>query len=139
MSAPPADDPGIPVENKQQLVDFIASGCKPPEKWRIGTEHEKFAFDIKTLRPLPYEGTPGIRALLEGLMRFGWKPHLENGKPIALSMDGQSITLEPGGQFELSGAPLSTMHEICEETYEWLATLRRFPVQPRREIEDGTI
>jgi glutamate--cysteine ligase len=115
VSAPPADDPGIPVESKQQLVDFIASGCKPPEKWRIGTEHEKFAFDLKTLRPLPYEGTPGIRALLEGLTRFGWKPHLENGKPIALSMDGQSITLEPGGQFELSGAPLETIHDTCVE------------------------
>ena len=115
MSAPPADDPGIPVENKQQLVDFIASGCKPPDAWRIGTEHEKFAFDLKTLRPLPYEGETGIRALLDGLTRFGWKPHLENGKPIALTMDGQSVTLEPGGQFELSGAPLETIHETCVE------------------------
>jgi glutamate--cysteine ligase len=115
VSAPPADDPGIPVENKQQLVDFIASGCKPPDAWRIGTEHEKFAFDLKTLRPLPYEGETGIRALLDGLTRFGWKPHLENGKPIALTMDGQSVTLEPGGQFELSGAPLETIHETCVE------------------------
>mgnify|MGYP005631751469 CR=1 FL=1 len=115
MSAPPADEPGIPVENKQQLVDFIESGCKPPEAWRIGTEHEKFAFDLKTLRPLPYDGTPGIRALLDGLTRFGWQPHLEDGKPIALSMDGQSITLEPGGQFELSGAPLEDIHQTCIE------------------------
>jgi len=115
MSAPPADDPGIPVENKQQLVDFIESGCKPPEDWRIGTEHEKFAFNLKTLRPLPYDGTPGIRALLDGLTRFGWEPHLENGNPIALTMDGQSITLEPGGQFELSGAPLENIHETCIE------------------------
>ena len=115
MSAPPADDPGIPVENKQQLVDFIESGCKPPEAWRIGTEHEKFAFDLKTLRPLPYDGTPGIRALLDGLTRFGWEPHLEDGNPIALTMDGQSITLEPGGQFELSGAPLEDIHQTCVE------------------------
>ena len=115
MSAPPADDPGIPVENKQQLVDFIESGCKPPEAWRIGTEHEKFAFDLKTLRPLPYDGTPGIRALLDGLTRFGWEPHLEEGNPIALTMDGQSITLEPGGQFELSGAPLEDIHQTCVE------------------------
>jgi len=115
MSAPPADDPGIPVENKQQLVDFIESGCKPPEDWRIGTEHEKFAFDLKTLRPLPYEGTLGIRGLLDGLTRFGWEPHLENGNPIALTMAGQSITLEPGGQFELSGAPLENIHETCVE------------------------
>ena len=115
MSAPPTDEPGIPVENKQDLVSFIESGCKPPEAWRIGTEHEKFAFDLKTLRPLPYDGTPGIRALLEGLTRFGWEPHRENGKPIALTMDGQGITLEPGGQFELSGAPLEDIHQTCVE------------------------
>ena len=124
MSAPPANDPGIPVENKQQLVDFIASGCKPPEAWRIGTEHEKFAFDLKTLRPLPYEGTPGIRALLEGMTRFGWTPHLEDGKPIALTMDGQSVTLEPGGQFELSGAPLETIHETCIEVNNHLKQVK---------------
>ncbi|MDA0368510.1 MAG: glutamate--cysteine ligase [Proteobacteria bacterium] len=124
MSAPPANDPGIPVENKQQLVDFIASGCKPPEAWRIGTEHEKFAFDLKTLRPLPYDGTPGIRALLEGMTRFGWTPHLEDGKPIALTMDGQSVTLEPGGQFELSGAPLETIHETCIEVNDHLKQVK---------------
>jgi len=124
VSAPPGNDPGIPVENKQQLVDFIASGCKPPEDWRIGTEHEKFAFDLETLRPLPYDGKPGIRALLEGLTRFGWKPLLEDGKPIALTMDGQNITLEPGGQFELSGAPLRTIHDTCVEVNTHLAQVR---------------
>ncbi len=124
MSAPPADDPGVPVENKQQLVDFVAFGSKPPEAWRIGTEHEKFAFDLKTLRPLPYEGTPGIRALLDGLTRFGWKQHLENGNPIALSMNGQSVTLEPGGQFELSGAPLETIHDTCIEVNTHLAQVK---------------
>ena len=129
MSAPPTDEPGIPVENKQHLVDFIESGCKPPEAWRIGTEHEKFAFDLKTLRPLPYDGTPGIRALLEGLTRFGWEPHLEDGKPIALTMDGQGITLEPGGQFELSGAPLEDIHQTCIEVNTHLKQVKEIGIE----------
>ena len=102
-----------------QLVDYLASGCKEQEYRRIGTEHEKFAFDLKTLKPLPYMGGAGqadIKSLLEGLESYGWRPVLENGIPIALSFpDRSSITLEPGGQVELSGAPLETVHLTCRE------------------------
>ena len=107
------------IVDKEQLVDYIASGCKVKEDWRIGTEHEKFAFDLQTLKPLPYSGEVGqadIKSLLEGLVAYGWKPVLENGLPIALSLpDRSSITLEPGGQVELSGAPLETVHQTCQE------------------------
>ena len=107
------------IVDKEQLVDYIASGCKVKEDWRIGTEHEKFAFDLQTLKPLPYSGEVGqadIKSLLEGLVPYGWKPILENGLPIALSLpDRSSITLEPGGQVELSGAPLENVHLTCRE------------------------
>ncbi|MGH6940038.1 glutamate--cysteine ligase, partial [Hypericibacter sp.] len=115
MSAPPTTR-GEPITSKRQMIDYIAQGSKPRERWRIGTEHEKFGFNQRDLRPLPYEGPAGVRALLEGLTRFGWKPVLEEGKPIALTLDNCNITLEPGGQFELSGAPLESIHETCRET-----------------------
>jgi glutamate--cysteine ligase len=84
----------------------------PKDQWRIGTEHEKFGFALKTTTaPLPYESDgASVRKLLEGLTRFGWRDVIEeNGKPVALKRDGGSITLEPGGQFELSGAPLENL------------------------------
>jgi len=114
MSAPP-NAPGEPVTAKTQLIEYLAAGAKPPEAWRIGTEHEKFVFRRADLTPIPYEGRDGIRAILEGMMRFGWEPVLERGNPIALTRAGCSITLEPGGQFELSGAPLETIHQTCAE------------------------
>ena len=101
--------PGAPITHKRQLVEYLESGCKPPAAWRVGTEHEKFVFRRSDLRRVPYEGRDGIRALLEGLTRFGWTPVLEAGRPIALSQGQCSISLEPGGQFELSGAPLETV------------------------------
>ncbi len=105
-----------PVTDKDQLVRYLEAGCKPPDQWRIGTEHEKLAYRLDDLRPLEYGGENGIRAMFERLMRFGWQPILDNGNPIALShADGSSITLEPGGQVELSGAPLATIHETCCE------------------------
>jgi glutamate--cysteine ligase len=114
MSAPPKSR-GEPITSKRQLVEYLAQGSKPRERWRIGTEHEKFGFNQKDLRPLPYEGPAGVRALLEGLTRFGWQPVKEGDNPIALTMGDCNITLEPGGQFELSGAPLETIHETCRE------------------------
>ncbi len=104
------------ITDKAQLSAYIASGCKPDRNWRIGTEHEKFAFSLNTLKPLTYAGPNGIRVLLEKLTEFGWEPVLENGQPIALTKpDHSSITLEPGGQVELSGAPLETIHQTCRE------------------------
>ncbi len=119
MSAP-AQPSGEPIVGKAQLVDYLASGCKPPEQWRIGAEHEKFAFRHADLRPLPYEGEDGIAALLAGLAAFGWQTVEENGHVIALLKDGASVTLEPGGQVELSGAPLETVHQTCREVDEHL-------------------
>ncbi len=105
-----------PVTDKRRLIAYMESGCKPRDAWRIGTEHEKFAYCLTTLKPLPYEGPRGVRAVLEGLREFGWEPVYENGNPIALGADGQgSITLEPGGQLELSGNQLENIHQTCTE------------------------
>jgi glutamate--cysteine ligase len=117
--------PGEPITDKRQLVEYLEAGCKPPAAWRIGTEHEKFVFRRSDLRRVPYEGPDGISALLREMTRFGWKPITENGKTIALSNDARcSITLEPGGQFELSGAPLETLHQTCDEVHEHLRQVR---------------
>ena len=105
------------VENRDELVSYLASGCKPESQWKMGTEHEKFGYRLNDLRPLPYAGKRGIRAILTGLAdRFGWRPVIEDGLPIALLDDtGASITLEPGGQLELSGALLDNIHQTCSE------------------------
>ncbi len=116
----PSQPSAEPITDKRQLVAYLESGSKPREQWRIGTEHEKFAYDLETLRRLPYEGATGIRALLEGLTRFGWQPVEENGHVIALLKGEASVTLEPGGQVELSGAPLDNVHQTCFETHEHL-------------------
>lgn len=108
-----------PIEHKSQLVEWMMTGCKPGSDWRIGTEHEKFGFHSDTLAPLEYEGDFGIRAMLEGLQAFDWQPVYEGDKVIALTrppeQGGGSVTLEPGGQLELSGAPLETIHQTCAE------------------------
>ena len=123
--AAPSSGGGPVIESKQQLIDWIAEGEKPKEDWRIGTEHEKFAFRQSDHKTLSYDGTPGIRDLLVGLQRFGWKPVYEGENVIALTGEsGANISLEPGGQFELSGAPLETLHETCEEVHEHLRQLR---------------
>ncbi|HEY0647323.1 glutamate--cysteine ligase [Phenylobacterium sp.] len=99
----------------EDLVRWMADGAKPASEWRVGAEHEKFVFRLKDHAPVPYE-PQGIKALLEGLTRFGWAPVYEGENVIALERAGASVSLEPGGQFELSGAPLETVHDICEET-----------------------
>lgn len=117
------------VRSKADLVEWIAKGCKEPSAWRIGTEHEKFVFRTCTLEPVPYRGQDGIRALMEALIaRYGWEPILEGENIIALKRPdvetrgllGGTISLEPGGQFELSGAPLETLHQTADETQEHL-------------------
>ncbi|MCB9948664.1 MAG: glutamate--cysteine ligase [Rhodospirillaceae bacterium] len=113
------------ISNRRQLVEYLEAGCKPRDAWRIGTEHEKFVYRLKDLRPVAYEGEQGIGTLLQGLRRFGWKPVEEAGELIALvDDDGCSVTLEPGGQLELSGAPLRTIHETCDEVHEHLRQVR---------------
>ena len=112
----------------QDLAGYMADGCKPKSAWRVGAEHEKFGFRQETLRPIPYGGDDGIEALLKGLMRFGWTGEYEAGDRgetlIGLTRQGANVSLEPGGQFELSGAPLETMHDICCETSQHLKETR---------------
>ncbi|MEM6897904.1 MAG: glutamate--cysteine ligase, partial [Pseudomonadota bacterium] len=112
---------GGPINGFEDLVTYLESGCKPKSDWRIGTEHEKFGYNSETLLPLPYDGPCSIRAMLEGLRDgFGWSPLEEAGQIIGLTKGGANISLEPGGQLELSGAPLTTIHETCDEVNEHL-------------------
>ena len=118
-----------PIESRDELVTYIEQGEKPKAQWRIGTEHEKFPFYREGLRPVPYEGPAGIRALLEGMAeKSGWRPIYDLEHVIALEDPtcalGGSITLEPGGQFELSGAPLQTIFQTCEELHKHLKLVR---------------
>ncbi|MEM0922082.1 MAG: glutamate--cysteine ligase [Pseudomonadota bacterium] len=116
---------GGPIEHHEDLAAYLAAGCKPKDAWRIGTEHEKFGYCTDTLKPLPYEGDRSIRAVLEGLRdRYGWAPLEEGGKIIGLTKDGANVSLEPGGQLELSGAPLETIHETCDEVNAHLAEVK---------------
>src|SRR4030095_7921149 len=129
MSTRQDSAPAPTVRSRDDLIAWIAAGCKPRERWRIGTEHEKFLFHTDTLRPVPYDGPRGVRALLEGLIhRFGWQPIMEGSNIIALKRpDGEAggtVSLEPGGQFELSGDPLRTVHEVGAETHTHLSQCR---------------
>ena len=113
-----------------QLIGAMSKGIKPKDEWRIGAEHEKFAFDRSTLRRPTYEGPRGIQAMLEGLQRFGWTPVEEGGHVIGLERKNAegftaSVSLEPGGQFELSGAPLRSIHDICSETGQHLMEVKQ--------------
>lgn len=104
-----------PITDRDQLAAVLASGEKPKADWRIGTEHEKFGFRLDDLMPPTFDGERGIEALLIGLTRFGWEPVNEHGRTIALLKDNASVTLEPAGQLELSGAPLENIHQTCSE------------------------
>ena len=107
---------GGPITDHSQLAEMLSKGCKPKEDWRIGTEHEKFGFCTDSLLPLPYAGERSIHAVLSGLRdRFGWAPIEEEGNLIGLTKDGANVSLEPGGALELSGAPLETIHQTCDE------------------------
>ncbi|KAL5202710.1 hypothetical protein ABZP36_013662 [Zizania latifolia] len=114
-ASPPTEEAVQMTEplTKEDLIAYLVSGCKPKENWRIGTEHEKFGFEVETLRPIKYDQ---IRDILNGLAeRFDWDKIMEEDHVIGLKQGKQSISLEPGGQFELSGAPLETLHQTCAE------------------------
>ena len=117
MAQTAADDRPLTLDD---FTAWLAEGCRPRTDWRVGAEHEKFGFRLGSNEPVPYEPN-GIKAMLEGLMRFGWRGVYEDseGGPVLIALEkegGANVSLEPGGQFELSGAPLETMHEICQET-----------------------
>ncbi len=125
MARDTSDD--TPIENHFELIATLEDGCKPKEDWRIGTEHEKFGFYTADRSPVPYGGPCGIRALLEGMRELtDWNAIIDEGNIIGLvAKDGKgAISLEPGGQFELSGSPLETLHETCRESNGHLAQLR---------------
>lgn len=116
------------LENRTQLIEHFERGNKPRAKWRIGTEHEKFTFYRDGCRPVPYEGPNGIRALLESLMSItGWLPEYDGQHIIVLKdpATGAAISLEPGGQFELSGATLETLHQTSEELDRHFSAVRQ--------------
>jgi glutamate--cysteine ligase len=116
-----------PIERRDELVNWIAQGVKPKSRYRIGTEHEKFVFTSEGHRPVPYDGRHGIRTLLQGMQHLlGWQPIMEGGNIIGLFdvTGGGAITLEPGGQFELSGAQLETVHQTSRELMAHLAQVR---------------
>ncbi len=135
MSAPPQSH-GETLTDKAQLVAYLEAGCKPRDDWRIGTEHEKFCYTLEDFRPLPYEGERGIRALLTGLQAFGWEAVTEGENVIALSHEGASVSLEPGGQVELSGAPLENIHQTCDEVHSHLAQIKKV-TEPMRVAAMG--
>ena len=116
---------GGPIESHDQMAQYLESGCKPREDWRIGTEHEKFGYCKDTLKPIPYAGERSVLAVLEGLRdKHGWAPLEEGGNLIGLTKDGANVSLEPGGQLELSGAPLETIHQTCDEVNQHLADVK---------------
>ncbi|HZQ13248.1 MAG TPA: glutamate--cysteine ligase [Pseudolabrys sp.] len=126
-----------PIETRDELVAWLAAGCRPSADFRVGTEHEKFAFTREDRRPVPYAGWRSIRALLEGMQNLlGWEPILEDGNIIGLfdaAGPGAAISIEPGGQFELSGAPLATVHETAAELTAHIAQA----AQVARPLEIG--
>ena len=118
-----------PITDRRELVEYLSSGVRSRADWRIGTEHEKFGFRLDDLRPPTFDGDRGIEALLTGLTRFGWEPVRESvgsdpERTIALLKDGASVTLEPAGQLELSGAQLETIHQTCCEVESHLHEVR---------------
>jgi len=115
------------VNTREELVAWFEAGIKPKSRFRLGTEHEKFAFTLDGHNPVPYEGRRSIRALLEGMQYLlGWEPIVEDGNIIGLFdvTGGGAISLEPGGQFELSGAPVETVHQTCSELMAHLAQVK---------------
>lgn len=112
------------IENKVQMIERLESGNKPKDQWRIGTEHEKIGFCLEKKTPLPYHGECSVKSMLDGLQRFDWEPVYEGENVIALKRDGASVSLEPGGQLELSGAPLEYVHQTCGEVNKHLREVK---------------
>ena len=112
------------IESREQLIAAFSKGAKPKERWRIGTEHEKFVYAKKDHHAPSYEEMGGIHTLLIGLTRYGWNPVFEGENIIALSSAEGTVSLEPAGQLELSGAPLENLHQTCAETQRHLEQVK---------------
>src|SRR4051794_18476873 len=113
----PGDTDATPITSVRQMADYLAAGCKPADQFRIGTEHEKFGFRVSDGAPPPYQSADGasIRAVLEGLVQAGGSPIFDGENIIGLKQGDASVSLEPAGQLELSGAPLETLHDTMQE------------------------
>jgi glutamate--cysteine ligase len=123
-----ADEFSPPIESRADLIEAMARGCKPRDEWRIGTEHEKHVFHTDPLRPVTYEGPDGVGALLEGVQKeTGWHFFYDGDNPIGMRNDEEAggITLEPGGQFELSGAPQQNLHGAAAEMAEHMRVSKK--------------
>jgi glutamate--cysteine ligase len=120
----PSNVADSPITDRNALVEYLAKGGRARADWRIGTEHEKFGFRLDDLRPPTFDGERGIEAMLKGMTRFGWQAVEENGRVIALTRDGASVSLEPAGQLELSGAQLETVHQTCGEVQTHLREVK---------------
>ena len=112
------------IKNKKEIIEYFEKGSKPKQLWKIGTEHEKFLYNLNTLQPIDYEGKNGIRSLFKLLKKKGWKEIIENKNPIALKNKGSTISLEPRCQIELSGRTVKTIHETCKEAKTYLDQLK---------------
>src|SRR5258708_33031756 len=122
-----------PIETREELVAWFEAGSKPRSRFRLGTEHEKFVFTVEGHNPVSYQGRRSIRALLEGMQHLlGWEPIIEDGNIIGLFdvTGGGAISLEPGGQFELSGAPVETVHQTCSPLMAQLPQVKEIPPPP---------
>ena len=118
-------NPNREIDGPALLAEWLEAGCKPESDWRLGTEHEKFGFIEDSLKPLPHDGPQSITAVLEGLQQFGWRPVVEGNALIGLQdAAGCSVSLEPGGQLELSGAPRENLHQTCNEVNEHLRQVK---------------
>jgi glutamate--cysteine ligase len=114
-----------PIESLDELTAFMAEGVKPKSQWRIGTEHEKFIYCRDSLQPVGYDGENGIRAILEKLsVETGWEIVRDGGLPVGLKGEGAAVSLEPGGQVELSGAPVESIHQTCDEVSRHLDAVK---------------
>ena len=123
-----ADTYSPPIESRADLIEAMSRGCKPASEWRIGTEHEKHVFHTNPLQPVAYEGPNGIRALIDGIeAETGWHPFYDGDNPIGLRNDevAGGISLEPGGQFELSGSPQVDLHGTAAELAEHMRVTKK--------------
>ncbi len=115
----------VEIHHKSQLIEYFEQGNKPPEQWGIGTEHEKFLFHKSNLKRLDYQTEPGVKTIFRCMQKSGWQPIKEGKKIIGLKKEGASVTLEPGGQFELSGRNVKTVKETCREAKMHFEALNR--------------
>ena len=117
------------IDNKHQLVEYFLKGSKTKDSWRIGTEHEKFLFDLKSKKPIPYEGEISILKIFSELEKNNWTPIKEGKNVLGLVKDKKNITLEPGLQFELSGDAVQNIHQTCNEINSYLKELKIFQIR----------